>query len=747
MDVQCERCKTEYEFDDALVSGRGTTVRCTNCGHQFKVRRAEPDGAEDTGDRWQVRTVNGQQFTFVTLRELQRAILAGQVSRADTLRRSGAAARPLGSISELEPFFQGRGSTPPPPGSATPSMMPLAPTALPKRSASWEEDVTQAAPPPEAGPGAAGPSRRKVDTLRPPTGGAAPPPQGLNQAAAAPAAPLAPTQAAQPTPQRPTPQAAQVPARPTPPSSAVPRQSVMGRTQVLPVVMAPRGGESGAPPAAVGAAAPAPARAMAPPTTPIRRAQSSSEYPDQVTSMPPSSEEPYSASRGRRVGGWVVALVLMLAVGVVGWAVAKPYLIGRNAQAEAQIDPRALSYLSESEKAMADGNLDAAKQAVDKASALAESNPRVLLDEARVAAAQADIPWLKTRLLPADAADELRATKADLDDRVTRARRAADAALTGAPDDVSAIRARVDALRLAGDQEVARGLVSKIIAQASQPETAYILAALDLAEAEPLWKTVIERLRLAAAGEGNAGRARAGLIYALAKSGDTAGAKAELSKLDALTRPYPILPSLHAFVDRGSVKVAADAGAPSGAPRVASGTGVGPSAPAGGAAPVGGSPSGGADLPVAAGGAGDPIPTDPRVAIQAAAMAVRTGQLVRARQIYESIVTRNPGDSEALAGLGDIARLDGDPPLAISRYKHAIAVNPSYLPALLGLADTQWSSGDKGSAVKGYSEIVDRFPEGTYPAYVKQRSESGVGAPATGAAATKGTGSKTSGSE
>ena len=37
MDVQCERCKTEYEFDDALVSGRGTTVRCTNCGHQFKV--------------------------------------------------------------------------------------------------------------------------------------------------------------------------------------------------------------------------------------------------------------------------------------------------------------------------------------------------------------------------------------------------------------------------------------------------------------------------------------------------------------------------------------------------------------------------------------------------------------------------------------------------------------------------------------------------------------------------------------
>ena len=45
MYVQCERCKTEYDFDDALVSERGTTVKCTQCGHQFKVRRATaPDG-------------------------------------------------------------------------------------------------------------------------------------------------------------------------------------------------------------------------------------------------------------------------------------------------------------------------------------------------------------------------------------------------------------------------------------------------------------------------------------------------------------------------------------------------------------------------------------------------------------------------------------------------------------------------------------------------------------------------------
>ena len=48
MDVRCGRCSTEYDFDDALVSERGTTVKCTNCGHQFKVY---PGGAAGAPDR------------------------------------------------------------------------------------------------------------------------------------------------------------------------------------------------------------------------------------------------------------------------------------------------------------------------------------------------------------------------------------------------------------------------------------------------------------------------------------------------------------------------------------------------------------------------------------------------------------------------------------------------------------------------------------------------------------------------
>jgi tetratricopeptide (TPR) repeat protein len=110
-----------------------------------------------------------------------------------------------------------------------------------------------------------------------------------------------------------------------------------------------------------------------------------------------------------------------------------------------------------------------------------------------------------------------------------------------------------------------------------------------------------------------------------------------------------------------------------------------------------------------------------------ASQAYKKADFNRARQIYEAIVTRNPGDSEAVAALGDVARAEGDTAGAIASYKRAINVNPSYLPALLGLADTQWASGDRASAVKGYGDIVDRFPEGTYPGYVKQRVDAANG--------------------
>src|SRR3954470_9203743 len=110
MDVRCSRCGTEYDFDDALVSERGTTVKCTNCGHQFKVY---PGGGGGAPERWIVRKSSGRELVYTSLRDLQRAIAQRQVGPSDLLSRGhGHPTRALATIAELEPFFHAQGPAP-----------------------------------------------------------------------------------------------------------------------------------------------------------------------------------------------------------------------------------------------------------------------------------------------------------------------------------------------------------------------------------------------------------------------------------------------------------------------------------------------------------------------------------------------------------------------------------------------------------------------------------------------------------
>jgi predicted Zn finger-like uncharacterized protein len=107
MDVTCERCGTEYDFDETLVSERGTTVKCTNCGHLFKVFRPGAEGADAAGARpWAIRRRDGATETLATLRDLQRRITEGALSEEDLISRSGEGWKRLGDIAELETFFQ-----------------------------------------------------------------------------------------------------------------------------------------------------------------------------------------------------------------------------------------------------------------------------------------------------------------------------------------------------------------------------------------------------------------------------------------------------------------------------------------------------------------------------------------------------------------------------------------------------------------------------------------------------------------
>jgi len=165
MDVRCEKCQTVYEFDDAKVTASGVTVKCTQCGNLFKVRRRAtpttgaqgsvpprmptpvgvppvlpperqrtttmprgapsppprtptpsrgvpvapppaPPGAPGDERVWMVRLAStGEVKRFRELTTLQQWIVEKRVTREDEISRSGETWKRLGGIAELASFF------------------------------------------------------------------------------------------------------------------------------------------------------------------------------------------------------------------------------------------------------------------------------------------------------------------------------------------------------------------------------------------------------------------------------------------------------------------------------------------------------------------------------------------------------------------------------------------------------------------------------------------------------------------
>jgi tetratricopeptide (TPR) repeat protein len=411
------------------------------------------------------------------------------------------------------------------------------------------------------------------------------------------------------------------------------------------------------------------------------------------------------------VGGWIVALTLVGGASVLAFVVAKPYLMHgtKPATSLAPLAPQAQQLLSDGERAFSEGNLDIAKEDFDKASVLADKDPRVLLDVAQVAEARADVGWLGARLAVGGEA-QTRARR-ELDELSVKSSGAADAALAATPDDPAAVRSKIDALRIAGDLAQARALVAKMTTSsiAAQPQTEYVLAALDLAEPAAPTAQVIDRLRDAVGSEGSLGRARAALVYALARKGDAANARRELEKLLSLPRQHPLQSELRALVDNATQAQAGDAGTVA-------------------AVDVNTLPGGGGG-----GGGNNPgyAAADPRSLNQQADAARTRGDYPKAKELYGRVLATSPNDSEALAGLGDCSYAQRDLDNAKTYYRRALDVNNTYTPALIGLADTLWDTGDHAGAQKMYKDIVDRLPETMVPARVKSRAENSAAPKAT----------------
>jgi predicted Zn finger-like uncharacterized protein len=668
MEVLCERCHTEYDFDDALVSERGTTVKCTNCGHQFRIYK--PRAVAGSPERWVVRTRAGSEQVFTSLRDLQRAITRGLVDRDDTLTREGLPPRRLAQIAELEPFFpkppmpivpqiavpprerkptpRGLGSSPFDPGSDTGlDKRPTVPRVHDKPVSAADLDFDDATVP-------------RIE-------------QALDDHRRAPARDLLGDEPGF------EPQTVRKP----PATDPQPRGPGVPASQVRP---------------------PGPVLIREDP-----RASFTPTPSDVQTSYQAIDDGgvdarvvPVSVPRRSSAVRWVVALVVLGGVGVLASTVGKRYLEAaiQPASSAGPTDSRVAGLLADADKALLDGDLDRAKESLDKASVLAEADPALLVQVARLADIRADVPWLKQKLLPEGADDTARLNQAQLEDRAGQALTASDRALHAAPQDAAAVRVRIDALRLSGDVAGARKLVGRIADRASEPEVAYVLAALEMSEQSPNWATIVSRLRTAAAAERNLGRARSALIYALAQSGDLDGAQVELDTLQKAPRPSALLVDLKTFLARRRAAMG-DAGVGEG------GTALDTSA-----------------LPVARGGEG----AEPNMAgsyqdLLARAHAARqAGKYDQAEALYRAVLDKHPGDTEALAGLGDVAKAKGDQAGSLSYYEQVAKENPGYIPALLGLADARWDAGDRSGAATLYRQVLDRTGgQGPYAARAKAR--------------------------
>ncbi|WP_437675605.1 zinc-ribbon domain-containing protein [Sorangium sp. So ce131] len=605
MDVTCERCSTEYEFDDALVSERGTTVKCTNCGFQFKVRRA--DGA--LPERWIVRTLTGRELEFRMLRELQAAIAQGKITRDDVISRGNSRPRRLGSIAELEPFFKGPGGVvisgtalgiggPAPLGARSRSLTPqgLGGPAPAQTDVSVAIPLPRAEPSPEGGPESVHDAETVVRDVREvPSHGERPPqrratlpvgiletePAASARSALRPGGPpgvVVPPEDAPPLPdghpaRRPEPRTlrgagvAEVRHANTRPAAGDAGGEAQGRAGGVAPLRIPNSvppphveaAEGAAPEGHEGDDGARARRGAAPQRAP--GGERAPRRPGATASAEPEGRAFYAddgdgdtritslPTRRTGVARWVVGLIVVGLLVVSAATLGPKYFKSTQAARPQTSDDRVPVLLGEGERSLAEGDLETARDKLVKASALAEDDPRVAAALVRLETVNAEMRWLRLQLLAADDPD-VDVMRHELGAAIERARKAVEHARRVAPADAGVSRAAIDLLRMQGDLAAARRLVGSISADSAQPENTLTLAALDLAEAQPSWAAVIEGLRTAASSEQGPGRARMLLVYALARSGDLAAARDENERLLAMGRPHPLARALRAFLDR-----------------------------------------------------------------------------------------------------------------------------------------------------------------------------------------------------
>ncbi len=200
MDVRCEKCLTVYEFDESQVGDQGVTVKCTQCGNLFKVKRRSttaemaygaatrapkttnrgipvgpPPAAEASAQRnpaapapraeteWMLRRAsNGKIFRFREIASLRQLVLEGKLVREDEVSPDGETWQTLGEIPDLTHDF-------------------IAATAQSPQAGVTQALGNLAPPPPAPPPRAPAPSPRNKVTAKGPSFANEPPEQPVRR--------------------------------------------------------------------------------------------------------------------------------------------------------------------------------------------------------------------------------------------------------------------------------------------------------------------------------------------------------------------------------------------------------------------------------------------------------------------------------------------------------------------------------------------------------------------------------------
>lgn len=701
MDVVCDRCKTEYEFDDALVSERGTTVKCTNCGHQFKIFRAAAEA--EVGRVWNLRRPDGTVIPFDSLAVLQKWILEGRVSKMDEIARPGDPWKSLGAIAELESFFstaEAR-SQPPIPSRGVPrtpsagrSLPPLhrgptppsgtsvagrsVPARVPAPPASTGNTVRSAAPPPANGPKVTAPLPRA--------------PGGTTPGFPLPKPPAVPSELA------PRVVAHEPPAVPAPPIPAPEPREVDHRAK-------PSAADV---PGLRDAPAPAPARDLA-------------ARDDDAPTTTMTADDFATAAAPRR-GGLLAGLAIGLVLaGVAGVAVWKSGTFGERAPAPTTTaaPPRVrgedLAAATNLARAYTATSFEDAREALTR---LLGANPRdgaVLAARAEVLAAWAEMERdhasdleRRAALVPDGAAMRAEAAvlRRDSAQRIERARADLTAVRAVIAEVDEAKRADVeaallDAARVVGVREDAQRYGALVRARAERPAGHDVALAM-LARDEGDTAAAVTSLQAAIARQEDP-RARVALARLLLARGDASGARAQVDAVLARGAGHDDASALAALIG------GADAGVAAVAP-----VAVAPVVDAGAVARA-------ATPPPAAGTA---VPRDYDRLVAEGDRLQNDGRTALAEERFRAALAVRPNGAEALTGMGYVEIDRRNYGGAVSRFRQALQSNGHYSDAYIGLGEAYASQSRYEQALEAYNRYVEVNPGGSRASMARRQIES-----------------------